>query len=234
MAVYGYTRVSTEEQVDGISLAEQRRQIAGHAMSAGLAVTEMLEDAGVSGAVPIYERPAGAHLAGLGAGDVVIVGKLDRLTRNAADALAVVQEWEARGVRLIINGWGDMLGEKAKGGPGRLVLEVMAVFAGHERRVLKERQREGQQAKRRQGGHIGGAAPFGYVTRGTGRDARLEPDPAQQAAIATMRDLRAQGLSLRAIVAAVAERHGITTTAPTVRAVLARTAGEQPQEAVAA
>ena len=130
-----------------------------------------------------------------------------------------------------------MLGEHARGGPGRLVLEIMAVFAGHERRVLKERQREGQAAKRRAGGHIGGFAPFGFRKVGAGRAARLELDPAQQAALATVRELAAEGMASRAIAAAVGERHGLAVSHVTVRAVLGREAAAElamPARAVAA
>ncbi len=227
MTVIGYARVSTEEQADGTSLAEQRRQIAGLAMSAGLDGLVQVEDAGVSGATPIFKRPSGVCLANLQVGDVVIVAKLDRLSRDAADALTVIREWEDRGVRLIINGWGECIGPYAHGNAGRLMLEVMAVFAGHERRVLKERQRDGQAAKRRDGGHIGGSAPFGYRKIGVGRAARLQPDPDQQAALGHMRELRAQGLASRAIAAAVRDRYGLKVSHVTVAAALTREAQSQ-------
>lgn len=66
MAVIGYARVSTEEQADGTSLVEQRRQIAGLAMTAGLDGLEHVEDAGASGSTPVFRRPAGARLADFG------------------------------------------------------------------------------------------------------------------------------------------------------------------------
>jgi DNA invertase Pin-like site-specific DNA recombinase len=222
MAVIGYARVSTEEQADGTSLAEQRRQIAGLAMTANLEGLEQVEDAGVSGATPIFQRPAGARLASLGRGDVVIVAKLDRLSRDLIDALTVMKEWEGKGVRLIINGWGECIGPQSQGNAGRLMLEIMAVFAGHERRVLKERQREGQTAKRKAGGHIGGSAPFGFRKVGAGRTARLEADPAQQEALATARTLAAQGMASRAIAAAVQAQHGLKVSHVTVTKALAR------------
>ena len=224
MAVIGYARVSTEEQVDGTSLAEQRRQIAGQAMTDGLEGLEYVEDSGVSGITPILRRPAGARLADLQRGDVVIVAKLDRLSRDLIDALTVIRDWEAAGVRLIINGYGDCTGPHAQGSTGRLVIEVMAVFAGHERRVLKERQRDGQAAKRRAGGHSGGLTPFGSRKIGAGRAARLEPDPTQQEAIATICKLAAEGMASRAIAAAVHERHGLRVSHVTVLAALKREA----------
>ena len=78
--------------------------------------------------------------------------------------------------------------------------------------------------KRRDGGHIGGSTPFGYRKIGAGRAARLEPDPAQQAALMDMQALAAEGLASRAIAAAVQERHGIAVSHVTVRATLARNA----------
>lgn len=226
MTVYGYVRVSTEEQVDGTSLTEQRRTILGMAMPHGWEPV-MLEDAGVSGALPLFERPQGSRLKDLGPGDVLLVAKLDRFSRNAADALAVIETWERRGVRMIIYGFGDVIGEWAKGSAGRLLVEILAVFAGHERRMLRERQRDGQRAKRRNGGHIGGLPPFGYRKIGAGKGARLEPDPVQQQAIVTIVEARRQGKSLQKVVDAVREMYGISISKPTVRAVLQRAANAE-------
>src|SRR4051794_8890846 len=102
MAIYGYCRVSTTRQAnEGESLDVQRRQIEGHAMVQGLAVEEIVIEEGVSGSVPVQDRPAGGKLfAKLQPGDVVIAAKLDRLFRSALDALQVVESLKARGVRL--------------------------------------------------------------------------------------------------------------------------------------
>ena len=226
MPVFGYIRVSTDEQVDGTSLGEQRRVIEGLAMQAGLEGVEILEDGGISGSVPIFGRPAGARLAAVTSGDSVIVAKVDRFSRDAADALTVIKGWEGLGVRLIIGGFGDVLGEHAKGSAGRLLIEIMAVFAGHERRMIRERQRDGQRAKRQQGGHIGGAAPFGYRKIGAAKSAVLEPDPAQQEAISTIRARAGTGDSLRKIAAAVLAVHAIKVSAPTVARVLKASGAE--------
>jgi DNA invertase Pin-like site-specific DNA recombinase len=94
--------------------------------------------------------------------------------------------------------------------------------AEFERDRIKERSAEGRVARRRDGGHIGRSAPFGFRKIGTGRAARLEPDPAQQAALADMRAPADQGLASRAIAAAVQERLGIAVSHVTVRACLAR------------
>jgi DNA invertase Pin-like site-specific DNA recombinase len=62
MAVYGYIRVSTDEQVTGTSLDEQRRQITGLAMASGLELDNILSDPGISGSMSLFERPGGRRL----------------------------------------------------------------------------------------------------------------------------------------------------------------------------
>lgn len=217
MSTYGYIRVSTAEQADGTSLDEQRRQIAGNAMAHGLDVTQWVEDAGVSGSLPFVDRLA-AHGVEPVRGDTIIVAKLDRFSRDLRDALNTVHGFKQAGVRLIVNGHGDVTDDSNI--YARLMLEILCAFAGHERRVIKDRQKTGQRNKRAQGGHIGGSAPFGYRTIGHGRSATLEAIPEQQAAIATMLALRGTGASLRAISAAVEAQHGLKASHEAVRRVL--------------
>jgi hypothetical protein len=87
MRVFGYSRVSTAEQADeGVSLAAQQ-QIAGYVMMKGWTVAEHFVERGVSGSLPLADRPEGQRLlATVGKGDVVVVAKLDRAFRSAADA----------------------------------------------------------------------------------------------------------------------------------------------------
>ena len=89
MAVYGYCRVSTARQAtDGESLDVQRRQIEGYAHMHRLTLRGVTVEEGVSGSIPVHERPKGGPLfAKLRKGDVVVAPKLDRLFRSALDAL---------------------------------------------------------------------------------------------------------------------------------------------------
>src|SRR3954462_11808800 len=77
MAAYGYVRVSTARQAEeGLSLDVQRRQIEGYALMQGLGVERVFVEEGVSGSVPMAERPAGGELvAVLEPGDAVIAAK---------------------------------------------------------------------------------------------------------------------------------------------------------------
>jgi DNA invertase Pin-like site-specific DNA recombinase len=217
--------VSTTEQAgdDRTSLDTQRRKIVAAAELVGLSLDEFVEEPGVSGSKPLTDRPEGGPLlARLVKGDVLVVTKLDRAFRNAADALATAERLKARKVDLIV---ADMGSEPVtQNGVSRMFFGMLALVAEFERDRIKERSAEGRIAKRRIGGHTGGSAPFGFRKIGAGRAARLEPEPTQQAALADMRRLAAEGLASRAIAAAVLERHGIAVSHVTVRAALARNA----------
>jgi DNA invertase Pin-like site-specific DNA recombinase len=223
MAAYGYIRVSTAEQAadDKSSLAAQRHKITCAAGMADLPLASIFEEPGVSGGKPLADRPAGAALiAALRPGDTVIVAKLDRAFRNAADALATAEAWKAQGVNLIV---ADMGAEPVtQNGVSKMFFGMLALVAEFERERIKERLAEGRAGKASKGGHVGGSAPFGYRVEGSGREARLVPIPDQQAALATMRALAAEGASLRSIAAAVAERHGFKVSHMAVKAALAR------------
>jgi DNA invertase Pin-like site-specific DNA recombinase len=225
MAVFGYTRVSTAEQAadDRTSLETQRRKIAAAAELAGLALDEIVEEAGVSGSKLLAERPSGGPLlARLQKGDTLIVAKLDRAFRNAADALATAEQLKAQKIDLVV---ADMGSEPVtQNGVSRMFFGMLALVAEFERERIRERLADGRGAKRAAGGHIGGAAPFGYRKEGLGRAARLKPVAEQQEAIVTIRTLAQQGMASRAIAAAVRERHGLPVSHVTVRAVLTRDA----------
>ena len=98
MRVFGYSRVSTAEQADeGVSLAAQQQQIAGYAMMKGWTIAEFFIERGVSGSIPLADRSEGARmLSTVGKGDVVVVAKLDRAFRSAADALVTLEELKDR------------------------------------------------------------------------------------------------------------------------------------------
>lgn len=225
MAVYGYTRVSTAEQAadDRTSLETQRQRIMQAAAAGGLTVEAFTEDAGVSGSQPLAQRPEGGPLlARLAKGDTLVIARLDRGFRNAADALATAEALKARKVDLIV---ADMGSEPVtQNGVSRMFFGMLALVAQFERDRMQERLTDGRTAKRQAGGHIGGTAPFGYRKMGAGRAARLEPDPEQQSALATIHEMGAQGVASRAIAAAVRDRHGLAVSHVTVRAALARNA----------
>jgi putative DNA-invertase from lambdoid prophage Rac len=217
MTVYGYVRVSTTEQVDNTSMHEQRRQIEGNALTHNLVISQFIEDGGVSGADPFFARLEANGIT-LAEGDTVIVAKLDRFSRDLLDALQSIKRCKELGIKLIINGHGDVT--DSSNIYAQLMLEILCSFAGHERRVLKERQKQGQAAKRKAGGHLGGSAKFGYAVQGTGQAATLVAKPEEQAALKYAKEMRATGISFRAIASILKTSHGVIVSHEAIRRAL--------------
>jgi len=199
MAVYGYVRVSTARQTsEGESLDVQRRTIAGYAMMHGLVVTRTFVEGGVSGSVPLGERPQGsALLAALRPSDVVITAKLDRMFRSALDALGVLEGLKDQQVSLHMI---DLGGDVTTNGISKLVFTILSAVAEAERDRTRERITEVKRDQRQRNRYLGGKLPFGWQR---GPDGELVPDAAQQHAVEQMRTLQAEGLSLRAIAASM-------------------------------
>jgi DNA invertase Pin-like site-specific DNA recombinase len=199
MAVFGYVRVSTARQAnEGESLDVQQRQIEGYAMMHGLTLAQVMVEEGVSGSIPVEQRPVGGPLfAKLQRGDIVIAAKLDRLFRSALDALKVVESLKARGVRLHLL---DLGGDIAGNGLSKLFLTIAAAFAEAERDRIRERISQVKADQKSRGRYLGGKVPFGYRRGETGELVRHEPE---QEAIAEMLALRAERKPLRTIAAAM-------------------------------
>jgi putative DNA-invertase from lambdoid prophage Rac len=212
MATYAYVRVSTDRQAeDGESLGAQQRKIDGYAQSLDLAIDRVIVERGVSGSKPLVERPEGSKLlAMLEGGDVVIATKLDRMFRSALDALAVLSDLRDRGVSLYLM---DLGGDVTGNGVAKLVFTILSAVAEAERDRIRERIVDVKRDQRARGRYLGGKVPFGSkVETRTEEDKKVQylvDDPAQQAAIATIQELRATGASLRGISNEVQRRHGI-------------------------
>jgi putative DNA-invertase from lambdoid prophage Rac len=199
MATFGYCRVSTARQAnEGESLDVQRRQIEGYTLMHGLALDGIVIEEGVSGSVPVVERPAAGPLfAKLSKGDVVIAPKLDRLFRSALDALKVVEDLRKRGVALHLL---DLGGDISGNGLSKLFLTIAAAFAEAERDRIRERIGQVKADQKARGRYLGGKVPFGFRR---GDDGDLVPHEGEQEAISEIVDLRTQGKPLRAIADAV-------------------------------
>jgi putative DNA-invertase from lambdoid prophage Rac len=199
--ILGYIRVSTDQQAnaDRSSLQTQTDIIEGFARTRGVDKygVQIFTDAGVSGAVKLASRPAGADLlAAMAAGDTVIASKLDRMFRSASDALNMLELFKSKGVHLVLF---DMGHDPVTGdGTARLLFIILAAVADMERTRIKERTAEGRKAKKAKGGPVG-TVPFGYKKVGEGRMALLEPNLEEQIVANLMRQWYQGKMSLPAI-----------------------------------
>lgn len=209
MAVYGYTRVSTAEQINGQSLDGQARAVEAMAMARNATLDQLFTDPGVSGSTPWEKRPQGGKLLAIvEPGDTVVVAKLDRAFRNASDALTKADWLASCGVDLVI---ADMGPDPVTGnGVGRLFFTMLAALAEFERDRTRERTEEGRRTKASRGGHVGGHAPFGFRVVGSGKASRLEPIPEQQEAVDTILYCRdTLGMSMRQTADYALQEHGV-------------------------
>lgn len=105
-----------------------------------------------SGTIDPVARPQFSRLLDTAReGDEVVAWSLDRLGRNAATTLALVELLDARGVTLRIVKEGIL----TTGPTGKLILSILAAVAEAERTTILERSRLGIEAARRRGVHLG-------------------------------------------------------------------------------
>ncbi|ESY01568.1 resolvase [Mesorhizobium sp. LNJC399B00] len=219
MNVYGYCRVSTFEQANsGESLETQKRAIEGYAMMKGWTIAETFVEAGVSGSIPLADRPEGQRmLAGTASGDIIITPKLDRMFRNATDALVTLEELKGSKVELHML---DLGGDVCGNGISKLVFTILSAVAENERDRIRERIRDVKRSMASRGLYNGGKKPFGFDVVGEAKDKRLVPNEAEQATLAKMVAMRNDGASFNKIGAAVG------MDMKTVSRILARQAAE--------
>ena len=137
-AAVSYLRVSTKGQVDGDGLPRQRATIRGHARSLGIKVLEEFVDAGVSGVLPLAERPGLTALLERVAGNgvrTVLVAAADRLSRDLVESELALREFRSAGVTVIECEGGNDLSED--GNPTRvLIRHVLGALAQWDRSNL--------------------------------------------------------------------------------------------------
>lgn len=156
-----YSRVSTEMQVDGFSLEGQLTRMKTFADREEMIIATKYEDAGKSGK-SIAGRPAfQAMLADIQSGmqiDYILVYKLSRFGRNAADILNSLELIQDYGVNLI----SVEEGIDSSQASGKLLISVLSAVAEIERENILEQTMNGRREKARQGLWNGGPAPYGY------------------------------------------------------------------------
>lgn len=154
----GYVRVSTEEQVQGFSLDAQVDRIKAYALSQDYALIEIHRDDGYS--AKDLNRPGIRRLLAdvrRGQVDVVLVYKLDRLSRRLRDLTEILDLVAEHAARF------ESVTEpfETKSAPGRLMLNVLGGFAQFEREVNGERVLLAMERRFRQGKWMV-QPPFGY------------------------------------------------------------------------
>ncbi|MGT2910771.1 recombinase family protein [Streptococcus cameli] len=159
---YVYTRVSTAMQVDGYSLNAQEERIQQYANAYGIKIVNTYQDAGKSGKTLLGRNSFLTMLDDIESGkddvDYVLVFKLSRFGRSAADTLQSLALMENHGVHLICVDDGLDSSKDA----GKLVITILSAIAEMERETIITQTMEGRKQKAREGRWNGGFAPIGY------------------------------------------------------------------------
>lgn len=195
----GYLRVSTDEQHLGPEA--QRAELHRWAEREGVTLAGVYEDIGISGAMALEKRPG--LLAAIGAleqhgAGLLVAAKRDRFARDIFVMAMLEKLAEHSGARAIAVD--DDAKAEANDPSAFLMRSMKDAFAQYERLVISARTRAALGVKKSRGERTGGV-PMGQRVDGDGK--RLAPDEVEGAAVARIVELRGQGLSIRAIAAAL-------------------------------
>src|SRR5712671_1289235 len=204
-----YTRKSTEHGLDQEfnSLDAQREAceayIKSQASQGWRLLPQHYDDPAYSGGN--LDRPALKRLLAdiaVGKVDVVVVYKIDRLTRSLADFAKLVESFDARSISFVavtqqFNTTTSM---------GRLTLNVLLSFAQFERELASERVRDKVAASRKKGKWTGGTVPLGYESR----DKKLVINKAEAQTVRTIFQLYLEVRSFGRLVEELDRRRIVT------------------------
>lgn len=182
--VYTYKRVSTAMQIDGYSLDAQRARMKAYADFNDYEIVGEYEDAGKSGKSIEGRLQFSQMMEDVKSGkdniSYVLVFKLSRFGRNAADVLSTLQVMQDFGVNLICVEDGIDSSKDA----GKLMISVLSAVAEIERENIRIQTMEGRIQKAREGKWNGGFAPYGYQLV----NGKLEINEEEAVAIRTIYD----------------------------------------------
>ena len=159
---YLYTRVSTAMQVDGYSLDAQRDKLRKYAEYEDMIIAGEYSDEGFSGkniqGRQDFQRMLNDIQENKDGAEFVLVFKLSRFGRNAADVLNSLQLMQDFGVNLICVEDGIDSSKDS----GKLMISVLSAVAEIERENIRTQTMAGREQKAREGKWNGGFAPYGY------------------------------------------------------------------------
>lgn len=162
-----YARVSSDDQAERGTIENQIEFANKYCDLHQLEVVEWYKDDGITGTIPLEQRPDGKRLleeAKAGRFELLLIYRLDRLGRSARIILNAVYELEQHGVKIR-----SMTEPFDTGDPnGRFLLTVLAGVADLERETILERMWYGANRAARAGRWLGGIVPYGYLVNEEG------------------------------------------------------------------
>jgi DNA invertase Pin-like site-specific DNA recombinase len=175
--VGGYVRVSTFEQAEkGTSISEQKRIIHEECLKRGWQLVQIYCDEGASGKLTarkgLRDLQSGAKM---GLFQTIMVTKSDRLTRSIRDLSNLWHEWTELGLEIISVEQPEI---SSKGIYGKMLRNLLGIFAEWERDSIIERTTSGRMARWRKTEAIMGSLPYGYEFDRNNQRIVLHPEKA--------------------------------------------------------
>jgi DNA invertase Pin-like site-specific DNA recombinase len=200
-----YTRVSTDRQAEeGFGLRVQETACRRWAKAHKHRIVDVFRDEGVSGSNGVEDR-VGLHAAlqtlADGAGDGVVVARLDRLARALTVQEAVLAKAWALGGALFTADAGEVLRDDPDDPMRTAVRQIIGVISELDAKLIAKRLRDGRRAKGDAGGFAFGSPPFGFRSE----DGVLVPDDDEQVVLERITELHRDGRSLREIAAVLTD-----------------------------
>lgn len=161
MRVALYPRVSSQEQVDNYSIGEQIDRMKSYCQAKDWTIYKIYTDPGYSGSN--MDRPGLQELisdAKKQRFDLVLVYRLDRLSRSQSDVLTLIEKvFQPNGIGFV------SMSENfdTSTSTGRAMVGFLSVFAQLELEKIRERMMEGKDGRAKDGLFPGGTVPFGYT-----------------------------------------------------------------------
>lgn len=169
-----YLRVSTEEQKEKQTIANQRTFAERYFAAHNILIYSWYADDGVSGIIPLDQRPEGSRLLADARSrkfDALFVYRLDRLGRDPLLILNIFHQLESLGIQ--IKSMTENIDTTSPS--GRFLVTILGGVAGLERDTIMQRSIEGTNRLARGGAWVGGIVPYGYLAVGQRADSRLIP-----------------------------------------------------------
>jgi site-specific DNA recombinase len=175
--VGGYARVSTFEQAEkGTSIYEQKRLIIEECLKRGWQLVKIYCDEGVSGRMT--HRQGLSELqrdAQMGLFQIIMFTKSDRIARSIRDLSNLWHDWTEWGLEIICVEQPEI---NSNGIYGKMLRNLLGIFAEWERDIIIERTTSGRMARWRNTESIMGALPYGYEFDRNNRTIVLHPEKA--------------------------------------------------------
>ena len=181
-----YTRISTDETNQPYSLEAQQQRLNSYvALQDGWRVVRKFEEQASGGSLERPQLRRALAEARARRFDILLVYRLDRLTRSSRDLFTIVDELNEGGVELRSATEPVDLSSPV----GRLMVQMLSNFAEFERETIRDRITAGLERKAARGEWVGGRPPFGY----TKIEGGLVAEPAEAAVVRLIFERYAQG-----------------------------------------